>query len=170
MGTDSKGWFSMDVVRRMEPGKMHTGIQENHRGLFWPECCHRQEQIQNEKGEKREQTNLIDEHAAGHGETCFGRKVAGYHDPQPSLRKWKLVWVSRQQLIHHDHWGFTVEIPCNQETKRSWRLCLPPASFHHIWHSAEQIYRFHRSFVRTTPSATPQPPLYLIPAFTQQVL
>lgn len=46
---------------------------------------------------------LIDQHAAGHGESGLGGKVAGDHDSKSSLRERQLVWVGRQQLIHHDH-------------------------------------------------------------------
>lgn len=46
---------------------------------------------------------LIDQHATGHGEPGLGGKVAGDHDSKASLREGKLVWVGRQQLVHHDH-------------------------------------------------------------------
>lgn len=53
---------------------------------------------------------LINQHATGHGESGLGGKVAGDHDSKASLRERQLVWVGRQQLIHHDHRCFAVEI------------------------------------------------------------
>lgn len=56
---------------------------------------------------------LHDEHARGHGEPRAGGKVAGDHEAHAGLREGQLVGVGRQELIHHQHGGPTVEVSCS---------------------------------------------------------
>lgn len=62
-------------------------------------------------------TDLVDEHAGGHGEASSWGEVAGDHDPHAGLGEGQLVGVRGQQLVHHQDRRLAVEVSCGKSPR-----------------------------------------------------